>query len=73
LSERLAAWQAAYQDVDVRIDVSHMRPADALVAASRHSDLLLLGRGERHGYGQLSSLTHALMRESLCPLEVVPG
>jgi hypothetical protein len=73
LSERLAAWQAAYQDVDVRIDVRHMRPADALVAASRHSDLLLLGRGERHGYGQPSSLTRALIRESLCPLEVVPG
>ena len=72
LSERLAPWRVAYPSLDIRIDVRHMRPADALVAATRHSDLLLLGRGHQDGYGQLGPLTRALILEALCPVEVVP-
>ncbi len=74
LVERLEPWRTVYPDVDVHVDVRHERPVDALVDASRHADLLLIGRNASPlRPTHLGSLTRALVRESLCPLEVVPA
>jgi nucleotide-binding universal stress UspA family protein len=70
VSEELEPWRDLHPAVDVRIDVPHMRPADALVAASGHSDLLLLGRAS-HTRGHLGALARALIREARCPTVVV--
>lgn len=63
----------AYPSVSTEVQIKHMRPADALVEASRHSDLIMLGRSRSgHRYPHLGSLTRAIIRESLCPVEVIP-
>ncbi len=73
LQASVASRRAEYPDVDVRVEVKHMRPADAVVEASRHSDLLLLGRSRSpHHVPHLGALTRAVIRESLCPVEVAP-
>ncbi|MFD7072801.1 universal stress protein [Nocardioides sp. NPDC059952] len=57
--------------VDARIEVVHAQAAYALVEASRHAGLLILGRG-RHllGLGQLGGTSRAVLRESSCPVEI---
>jgi nucleotide-binding universal stress UspA family protein len=73
LERNLTRWRSAHPDIEVRVEVRHERPADALLAASRGSDLLLLGRRDQaHPSPRLGSLTGAMLRESLCPVEVVP-
>jgi nucleotide-binding universal stress UspA family protein len=70
VSAMLQPWRVLHPAVDVRIDLPHMRPADALVAASGRSDLLLLGRAS-HTRGHLGTLARALIREARCPTVVV--
>jgi nucleotide-binding universal stress UspA family protein len=73
LEENLGPWRSTYPRIDVQVEVQHERPADALLSASRDSSLLLLGRRDQvHPTAHLGSLTAALLRESLCPVEVVP-
>jgi nucleotide-binding universal stress UspA family protein len=73
VTDRLEPRRKASPDLDVRVDVVHMRTVDALVNASRHSDLLLLGRsGQPQQPTHLGSASRALIRESFCPVEVVP-
>ncbi len=72
LDERLAPWRARHPEVDVRVDVAHMRPADLLVEATRHSDLLLLSRGSSGNRHHLGALVRSVVREALCPVEIVP-
>jgi nucleotide-binding universal stress UspA family protein len=63
-----------YPDVAVAVDVRHDYPAEALVAASRASELLVLGR-HRQGRAQphrLGSLTRTVMAHGACPVMVVP-
>ena len=73
LSEQLDPWLGAYPKLRVRVDVAHMRPADALVNASRRSDLLVLGRsGDVRRPHHLGGTARALIRESMCPVVVVP-
>lgn len=68
----LQPYRRAHPSVDVRIDVVHKRPADALVEASEHSTLLVVGRrGAAHGLTHLGSVTRAVIRESHCPVTVV--
>jgi nucleotide-binding universal stress UspA family protein len=73
VGDRLKPWRSLYPDLDVRVRVDIERPADALVEQSRNSDLLLVGRsGGRHRVPHLGSLSRALIRESVCPVEIVP-
>lgn len=73
LEASLASGRAQYPDVEARVEIKHMRPADALVEASQHSDLLVLGRSRgRHHLPHLGALTRAVIRESRCPVEVTP-
>lgn len=68
----VAPWRESHPTVDVRVDVPHLRPADALLRASRHSDLLLVGRRPVHGLQpHLGSVVRAALRESQCPVVVV--
>lgn len=68
---QLLPWRRAHPGVDVRVDVHHMRPIDAIVEASVHTDLLVVGRRRSHGLVHLGSVARAAVRESRCPLVVV--
>lgn len=58
--------------VDVRIELVHMRPADAVVERSGRTDLLVLGRSfASPGTSHLGSVTRAALREARCPVVVV--
>ena len=71
LETRIAPWREAHPSVDVRVDVPHVRPVDAIVRASGHSDVLLVARRRSHGLVHLGSVVRAAVRESRCPLVVV--
>jgi nucleotide-binding universal stress UspA family protein len=72
VTDGLETRRTAHPDLEVRVDVVHMRTVDALVNASRHSDLLLLGRsGQPQQPTRLGSSSRVLIRESLCPVEIV--
>lgn len=74
LAHALADLKSGFPEVDVDLDVRHQDPGAALLGATEGADLLLLGR---RGHGaplgfSLGSITRALIRESRCPVEVVP-
>lgn len=71
LEASTADLRSAFPEVEVEIDVRHLDPASALMAASDEADLLLLGR-RRHTAprGQLGPTARALIRESRCPVEI---
>lgn len=60
-------------DVHVRIVVRHAHPARAIIDASAHADLVLLAR-RPHAFptGRLGGTARAVLRESTCPVEVLP-
>ena len=61
-------------DVDARVDIVHAQTAYALVEASRTADLLILGRGRNFlGFGHLGGTARAVLRESICPVEIDPS
>jgi nucleotide-binding universal stress UspA family protein len=73
IEQEMAVWRVTYPTVDARLDISHARPADALVAASESSALILLGRRRApHSLKHLGPVTRALVRESRCPVLVLP-
>lgn len=58
---------------EVEVRVVHEQPARALREASRGADLLILGRrGTGRAPWHLGGTARALLRESACPVEVVP-
>lgn len=59
--------------VETRIEVRRGQPARLIAAAASESDLLVIGR-RRHTFptGRLGSTGRALLRESHCPVEVLP-
>lgn len=71
IDARLLSWRRAHPTVDVRTDVPHKRPIDAIVEASTHTDALVVGRRRSHGLVHLGSVVRAAVRESHCPLIVV--
>lgn len=71
VEESITRWAAVHPDADIRIDVPHKRPVDAIVAASRHSDVLVVGRRRSDGLVHLGSVVRAVIRESQCPVVVV--
>lgn len=75
LSEAIAGWADKYPDVQVVADVVRTRPVRALVGASAHADLLVVGSRGRGGFAGLllGSVSHALLHRSECPLVVVPS
>jgi nucleotide-binding universal stress UspA family protein len=71
VEESITPWIRAHPEIDVRVDVPHERPVDAIVAASRHSDVLVVGRRRSDGLVHLGSVVRAVIRESQCPVLVV--
>ena len=73
LEHPLAAWQAAFPEVTVRLKVVHGQAARVLRDASAEADRMLLTR-RMHGFpgGHLGGTGRLLLRESACPVEVVP-
>ena len=59
--------------VEAQIDARHAWPADALVAASHLSDLLVVGRHDpRVPFGShLGPVARAVLHEAACPVELV--
>jgi nucleotide-binding universal stress UspA family protein len=71
VQDHVAPGQSAHPTIDVRAEVPHIRPVDALEHASAHSDLLLVGRRRGHGLVHLGSVVRTLISESRCPVGVV--
>ena len=70
----VAGLSYAYADVSVEVRVVHGPAATVLQSASREADLLLLARrGHAFPLGHLGGVGRALLRESLCPVEIVPA
>jgi len=73
LEHEVEAVAKGYPDVGVLVDVVAQRPVDALVEATRTSHQLIIGRpGLSHRIPRLGSVTRAVLREALCPVELFP-
>jgi nucleotide-binding universal stress UspA family protein len=69
LSAEVAKVSAKFPDVKVSVRVVRQRPADVLFEASRTASLLMVGRRRpKH----LGPVVRTVLRESLCPVEIVP-
>ena len=73
LTEASASVREAWPDIEVEIRVVHGQPARVLRDASRDADLLLLAkRPHALPAGHLGATGRLLLRESGCPVEIVP-
>ncbi len=72
-SETVAGWQEKYPDVHVETATLRAHPVDALVDASRISDLLVIGgrRRGRIGSALLGAVGHGVLHDAHCPVAVV--
>jgi len=72
LSEQLAGWQDKYPDVQIQHNVVRRRPTHALLDASKHAQLLVVGSRGRGGFTGLllGSTSHALIAHGFCPVIV---
>ncbi|MGW0705895.1 universal stress protein [Streptomyces sp. NPDC002643] len=70
LSDALRPWREKYPEVAVLEDVRLLTPLQALVRRSARAGLLVVGRRERGGPG---AVARGIVRESLCPVAVVPS
>lgn len=73
LEHAAARWRVDRPEVPVSVEVHHEWPAEALVEASRSSDLLVLGRHAGRAPSFVAgSLARTMVGASLCPVLVVP-
>jgi nucleotide-binding universal stress UspA family protein len=70
LADVLRPWREKYPQVPVLEDVRLLPPAQALLQRSASAGLVVVGR--RPG-GAPGAVTRVLLRESLCPVAVVPA
>ena len=72
-SEVVAGWQEKYPDVHVTTTTMRSHPVDALVDASEHASLLILGGRRRGPVGGalLGSVGHNVLHDADCPVAVV--
>jgi nucleotide-binding universal stress UspA family protein len=75
LEEQVGEWRTRFPTVPVVLQVIHGHPALVLEKATADADLLVVGRRQRSvpPYGRLGGTSHALLRGSRCPVEVVPA
>ncbi|KIZ18542.1 universal stress protein [Streptomyces natalensis] len=67
LSGVLAPYRARYPEADIEVELRNADAAGQLVAASRDSDLVVVGRRRR-----LGPVAHAVLLHAACPIAVVP-
>ena len=73
LEELVTRRSEANAEVGVEISIVHGQPAKAVVEASRTADLLLVTRRPlAFPFGSLGGTGRAILRESHCPVEVLP-
>lgn len=73
MEDLASPWRQKYPDSDIELRVTRGRPAEMLFDASQDSDLVVLGRARGHvPLRRLGSVARALLRESACPVEIVP-
>jgi nucleotide-binding universal stress UspA family protein len=70
----LVPFRETYPDVEVEVDLQHELVGPALLRATEHADLVVVGR---RGHGApwgvyLGSLARMLIREGRCPVEIAP-
>lgn len=73
-SEAMAGFREDFPDVKVRQEVMKGSPVKALVKASEHAELLVVGSRGLGGFRGLllGSVSHAVVHKALCPVAVVP-
>ena len=73
LEQTLAPWQAKYPDVRVTAGVVAGNPANALVAAAKGADLIVIGTHGRGGFAGLllGSVGLHLLQHAECSLLIV--
>jgi nucleotide-binding universal stress UspA family protein len=59
------------EDVALRAELDARAPVDALVDASKSSDLLIVGSRGLHGLAALGSVAERVAHEALCPVLIV--
>lgn len=66
-------WAARFPDVKAAPEIARMRPAEALLEASRSADLIVVGSRGRGGFSSLllGSVSRRVLHRSLCPVAVV--
>lgn len=74
MDKTLIPFRETYPDVKVEVDLQHESAGPALLKATEHADLIVVGR---RGHGApwgiyLGSLARMLIREGKCPVEVSP-
>ncbi|MFG2006240.1 universal stress protein [Spirillospora sp. NPDC048911] len=70
LSSALAPWRSRHPDVKVIEEVVRGHPTDALVGASAHADLVVVGHRTHKG-PHLGSVSHGAIHHAHCPVAVV--
>ncbi|GAA2086553.1 universal stress protein [Actinomadura alba] len=73
LTKTLEPWRKRYLDVEVIEKAVRGHPASALVDASEHADLLVIGSHGRSRLGlvHLGSVAHGVVHHAHCPVAVV--
>ncbi|MCU7729398.1 universal stress protein [Actinoplanes sp. KI2] len=74
LSEALAGWQAKYPDVVVERKLVRGGARPALIEATRHAQLVVVGSRGRGGFTGLllGSVSQAVLHHADCPVAIVP-
>ncbi|BFO17869.1 hypothetical protein SHKM778_42570 [Streptomyces sp. KM77-8] len=74
LAAVLRMWRDKYSDVDVLETVAEGRPSGALVKAASGAELLVVGHRltDRPRIVRTGPVTHAVLRQTSCPVAVVP-
>ncbi|MEU8655366.1 universal stress protein [Actinoplanes philippinensis] len=73
LTDAVQDWSRKYPDVTMHRELTTGRPADAIVDASRHAQLVVLGaRGHAQLPGRrLGSVSHTVLHHTACPVAIV--
>lgn len=75
LDSTLAPWREKYPQVSLEPITAHERASHALVAASAHAELLVVGAHRRGAHLPglaLGTINHAVLHHTHCPVAVVP-
>lgn len=69
----VARWSLRFPKVDTAPEVARMRPAEALLEASRSAELIVVGSRGRGGFSSLllGSVSRKVLHRSHCPVVVV--
>jgi nucleotide-binding universal stress UspA family protein len=75
LVDAVRRWTLCYPNVPTYFELHNLPPAEALLAAARGAQLIVVGR-HRHGHLMPGALGHTVRRclaQSRCPVVICPG